>query len=326
MSYTLSEGSLAMDINNSAVSRILNEETPPLEVPVAVEWWFDFDEDGEPELDTHHGFHDAEHIADETPPAVQDGEIVNASGTPVDADSERDLVRESRYLYLTHQEALSRNITPCVECFPEYATEQRLIKAREGDGILTEAGVEGAVFPVWTRYDQDSGWDLDSVHNSYTSLLYRARAIREHAGSVGGRLRYSLMPTRRCEYMSFEEAAATEPMMAHVDDLRTVQPEELSDVRDRFGDEFLSTPVEYEHRYTDTADTQPPLVHCAENPPCGYERAALSIVSDDAEEDISELAGPETQTIADVIERGNVVEFCESCFPDLAAWNAGPDN
>jgi hypothetical protein len=26
------------------------------------------------------------------------------------------------------------------------------------------------------------------------------------------------------------------------------------------------------------------------------------------------------QTTADVIERGNVVEFCASCFPELAAW------
>lgn len=325
MSYTLGEGSLAMDIDDSDASRILNEEVPPLEAPVAVEWWFGFD-DGEPELDAHHGFHDAELIADETPPAVQDGEIVNASGTTVDAASDRDDTQESRYLYLTHQEALSRNITPCVECFPGYATEQRLSKAREEDGILTEAGVEGAVFPVWTRYDQDSDWELDSVHDSYTSLLYQTRAIREHAGSAGGRLRHSLMPIRRCEYMSFEEAAATDPMMAHVSDLRTIQPEELPDVRDRFGDELLSTPVEHEFRYTETANTRPSIVHCAENPPCGYEREALSIFSEDVAEDVRELAETETQTIADVIERGTVVEFCESCFPDLAAWNAGSEN
>jgi len=57
-----------------------------------------------------------------------------------------------------------------------------------------------------------------------------------------------------CEYTSFEEAAATDPMMAHVSKLRPIQPEELPDVRNQLGDEYLEIPVEYEHRYTDTAD------------------------------------------------------------------------
>jgi len=38
----------------------LNEGTPSLDAPVAVEWWFKFEEDGQPDLDTFHGFHDAE--------------------------------------------------------------------------------------------------------------------------------------------------------------------------------------------------------------------------------------------------------------------------
>ena len=42
----------------------------------------------------------------------------------------------------------------------------------------------------------------------------------------------TLMPTRRCEYASFDEAAATDLMMGHVDELRTIQPDELSEVRD----------------------------------------------------------------------------------------------
>jgi len=118
------------------------------------------------------------------PPTVRDGEFVTASGARVTADSQPEDMRESRHLYITHREALSRNLTPCVECFPRYATERQLDSERE-DGILTEAGVDGAVFPVWIRADKESGWALDSVHDSYTSLLYRAYAIRNHAGSVG---------------------------------------------------------------------------------------------------------------------------------------------
>ena len=274
-----------MDIEDSAESQSMNEETPPLDAPVAVEWWFRFNDDGTPELDTHHGFHDAERVADGTPPAVQNSEIVDASGAPVDADGER----ESRYLYLMHREALSRDITPCVGCFPVYATERKLIEERKGDGILTESGVEGAVFPVWTRDDLDSGWDLDSVHDSYSSLLYRTRGIREHAGSVGGRLRYSLRPIRRCEYTSLDEAAVVEPEMAHVTELRAIQPEELPTIRDHLGDKILSAPVRYEHRFTDTADTRAPLVHCAENPSCGYERETHLDLSEDTDDEIEEL-------------------------------------
>lgn len=314
-----------MGPETSITSQTLNEETPPLDSAVAVEWWFGFDDDGEPELDTHHGFHDADHVADDTPPPVQDGEIVNVSGTPVDVDSDRDDIRESRYLYLTHQEALARDITPCVECFPAYATERRLAKAREDDGILTESGVEGAVFPLWTRYDMESSWDLDSVHNSYTSLLYRSRAVREYAGSVGSRLRYSLMPTRRCEYASFDEAAATEPMMAHVDELRTIQPEELPDVREQFGDSYLATPIEHEHRSTDTGYKRSALVHQADNPPCGYERELPGWFSNDSKEDFGDLSDLEIQTVAEVIERGNVVEFCDECFPELTEWTSFSD-
>lgn len=314
-----------MGSDTSTTSRTLNEETPPLDAPVAVKWWFGFDDDGEPELDTHHGFHAADHVADDNPPTVQDGEIVNASGTPIDVGSDRDEVQESRYLYLTHREALARDITPCVECFPAYETERRLAKAREDDGILTEAGVEGAVFPLWTRYDMDSSWNLDSVHDSYTSLLYRARAVHEYAGSAGSRLRYTLMPTRRCEYASFDEAAATEPMIAPIDELRTFQPEELPEVRDRLGDAYLATPVEYEHRYTDTADKRSPLVHQADNPPCGYQREPPAWFSKDSPEDFDDLAELETKTVADVIEGGNVVEFCGECFPKLADWNSTVD-
>jgi len=85
-----------MGSDTSTTSRRLNEETPPLDAPVAVEWWFGFDDDGEPELDTHHGFHAADHVADDNPPTVQGGEIVNASGTPIDVGSDRDELKESR--------------------------------------------------------------------------------------------------------------------------------------------------------------------------------------------------------------------------------------
>jgi len=303
----------------------LNEETPPLDAPVAVEWWHGFEDDGEPELDTHHGFHDAEEVADGAPPTVQDGEFVTASGARVADDNEPEDIQESRYLYITHREALSRGIAPCVQCFPVYATERRLDEAREDDGMLIEAGVEGVVFPVWTRYDKDSGWDLDSVHDSYTSLLYRVYAIREYAGSVGGRLRYSFAPTRRSAYESAEEAAAIDPSVAPASDLRTIQPDELPAVRTRFGEELLSTPVEHEHRFTDTGETRASLVHQAETSPCGYEHETRPKFFEDANDDLREVLESQRQTVADVIERGNVVEFCDSCFPEIARWDADSD-
>ncbi|MFP8956996.1 hypothetical protein ACLI4Y_09730 [Natrialbaceae archaeon A-CW3] len=298
----------------------LKEETPPPDAPVAVEWWYSFTDEGEPDLDTHHGFHDAERVCDGSPPSVQEGELLTESGAAVAADCKPDDMRESRYLYLSHRDALSRNITPCVECFPRYATDKRLYEARES-GILTESGVEGAVFPVWIRYDRNSGWDLDSVHDSYSSLLYRTRAIGKYAGSAASRLRYSLGPTRRCEYSSVEEAAAVDPSMAHVDELRTIQPDELPDVRDQLGNEILGVPIEHEHRHTDTADKRASLIHRAESPTCGYVRETRLGFLEDADDELQDVLDSERQTVADVIERGNVVEFCESCFPELAAWN-----
>ena len=74
---------------------------------------------------------------------------------------------DSRYLYLTHREALSRDIDPCTECFPAYATEHRMAPEREEDGMLTEDGVEGAVFAVQVRHNLESPWRVDSVHESY---------------------------------------------------------------------------------------------------------------------------------------------------------------
>jgi len=53
-------------------SQTLNEETPPHDSAVAVEWWFRFDDDGEPELDTHHGVHAAGRVAD----VVEHGNVV----------------------------------------------------------------------------------------------------------------------------------------------------------------------------------------------------------------------------------------------------------
>ena len=117
-----------------------------------------------------------------------------------------------------------------------------------------------------------------------------------------------------------------EPEMAHVTELRAIQPEELPTIRDHLGDKILSVPVQYEHRFTDTADTRAPLVHCAENPSCGYERETHLDLSEDTNDEIDELLDAEPQTVSDVITRGNVVEFCESCFPDLAAWNTESDD
>lgn len=315
-----------MTVDESTDPPRLNEETPPLDSPVAVEWWHGFKDDGEPELDTHHGFHNAEQVADGAPPAVQDGEFVTASGARVTDDSGPEGMRKSRYLYITHKEALSRGITPCVQCFPVYATERRLDEAREEEGMLSEAGVEGVVFPVWTRYDKDSGWDLDSVHDSYTSLLYRVYAIREYAGSVGGRLRYSFAPIRRCAYASAEDATAVDPSVAHVSDLRMIQPEDLPAVRTRSGEELLSTPVEHEQRFTDTGETRASVVHQAEIPPCGYEHETRPSFFEDANEDLRDVLESQRQTVADVIERGNVVEFCESCFPELTRWDGDSDD
>jgi hypothetical protein len=123
----------------------------------------------------------------------------------------------------------------------------------------------------------------------------------------------------RNEYGSFAEAAAVEPSMAHVTDIRTVQPGELPEVRDRLGDEILSIPVEHEHRFTDTGETRAALVHRSETPPCGYERETRLGLLDDIDDELQAELDPERQTVADVVERGTIVEFCEACFPELAA-------
>lgn len=250
----------------------LNEETPPLDASVAVEWWHEVDENEGPRLDTFHGFHDAERVADGDPPAVTHGEVVTESGVRVDTGgSLEDEAMSSRYPYLTHQEALERGISPCIECFPAYATERRVAEEEGEDGILAELGVEGVVFALWTRHDQESGWDIDSMHESYTSMLYRARAIRARVGSVGGRLRRSYMPIRQCDYASFEEAMEAEPRMPHVSELRPIQPGELPAVREQVGDDSLQASVKHEHRVSDRGDMKPPVVHEANDPPCGYE-------------------------------------------------------
>jgi hypothetical protein len=104
----------------------LNEDTPALDEPVAVEWWHDYADDGSPKLDPFHGFHDATHVADDEPPAVETGELVTESGVRVTTENQSAVTAESRHLFITHEEALSRDISPCTECFPEYATEMRL--------------------------------------------------------------------------------------------------------------------------------------------------------------------------------------------------------
>jgi hypothetical protein len=300
----------------------LNEETPLLDAPVAVEWWFEFEEDGQPRLDTFHGFHDAEKIADREPPTVPDGEIVTRKGMPVESDGDRENETVgSRHLFLTHREALERGIDPCIECFPAYATERRIERERGDDGILGEPGVEGVVFALSTRHDLDSEWKIDSVHESYTSLLYRARAVRAHVGSAAGRLRISYMPIRRAAYASFDEAMEADPFMAHVSDLRTIQPEELSTVREQVGDEVLQTQIEHEHRFSETGNTKPSVIHRADAPPCGYERGTHPLGGEE-DEKLREMLDEERQTVSDVIERGNVVEFCASCFPELVAWTS----
>jgi len=45
------------------------------------------------------------------------------------------------------------------------------------------------------------------------------------------------MPLRQASYTSFEEAMGAEPFMAHVSELGSIQPTELSAVRDQVGDE-----------------------------------------------------------------------------------------
>jgi len=300
----------------------LNEETPPLDAPVAVEWWFEFEENGQPRLDTFHGFHDAEKVADGEPPTATDGEIVTIEGIPVESDSghEND-TGGSHHLFLTHREALERGIDPCTECFPAYATERRIERERGDDGILDESGVEGVVFALSTRHDLDSEWKIDSVHESYTSLLYRARAVRAHVGSAAGRLGVSYMPIRRAAYASFNEAMEAEPFMAHVSELRTIQPEELSAVREQVEEDVLQTQVEHEHRFSEIGNTKPSVVHRADTPPCGYERGTHPLGGEEDDE-LREMLEEERQTVSDVIERGNVVEFCASCFPELAAWTS----
>ena len=299
----------------------LNEDTPALDEPVAVEWWHDYDDDGSPKLDTFHGFHDATQVADDEPPAVEMGELVTKSGVRVTTENQSAVTAESRHLFITHEEALSRDISPCTECFPEYATEMRLAKERKDGGLLTEPGVESAVFVVRTRRTLSSSWEIDSIHETYTSMLYRARAIRQQVGSAAERLRLSYMPVRRCDYASFEEAMGFEPAMQHVSELREIQPEELSAVRESVGEEVLSTPVEIEHQYTEGQKSAPSVVHQAESAPCGYDREWASDVLGDAQDELPDQLDLEVQTISGVIEGGTVVEYCPECFPELTSWS-----
>lgn len=298
----------------------LNEDTPAPDDPVAVEWWHRFDDDGSPELDTFHGFHNATRIVNGDPPAVETGELVTESGIQVTTAQHSDVSTESRYLYLTHEEALNRDLSPCSECFPAYATEMRLAKEREDGGLLTESGVEGAVFLVQIRRDMSASWTVDSVHETYTSMLYRARAIRQQVGSAADRLRLSYMPVRRCDYGSFDDAIGFEPAMDHVSELREIQPEDLPAVRESVGDETLSAPVETEHQYTGAQKARASIVHQAKNPPCGYEREWVSDVFEDISEELRDQLQHEVQTISEVIEAGAVVEYCPECFPELADW------
>lgn len=300
----------------------LNEDTPAPDDPVAVEWWHRCDDDGSPELDTFHGFHNATRITDGDPPAVETGELVTESGIQVTTAQHSDVSTESRYLYLTHEEAVKRDLSPCSECFPAYATEMRLSKERGDGGLLTESGVEGAVFLVQIRRDMSASWNVDSVHETYTSMLYRARAIRQQVGSAADRLRLSYMPVRRCDYGSFDDAMGFEPAMDHVSELREIQPDKLPAIRESVGEEILSTPVEIDSQYTAAQKSGPSIVHRAENPPCGYERELGFDVFDETDEDPRDQLQRGAQTVSDVIERGIVVEYCPECFPELANWVA----
>ena len=303
----------------------LNNETPPIDAPVAIEWWHDYDEDGTPRLDTFHGFHDAERVAAGEPPTVTDGEIVTDSGEVATPDSESDSgarTIESHYLYMTHREALSRDISPCINCFPDYATDTRLAPEREDGGLLTESGVERAVFAVLIRTEIGSSWQVDSVHETYTSMLYRARAIRQQVGSAAERLRLSYTPIRRCEYDSFNDAIGFEPDMKHVSELREIQPNEIPTVRESVGEEVLRTPVEFEFRRSMDGATDPSVLHRADDRSCGYEREPLDGPLAEMTDEIRDALDTDPQTVEDVIERGNVVSFCPECFPKLAGWSS----
>ncbi|ELZ39401.1 hypothetical protein C472_03783 [Halorubrum tebenquichense DSM 14210] len=198
----------------------------------------------------------------------------------------------------------------------------RLTKEREDGGLLTESGVKGAVFLVQIRSDLSAPWNVDSVHETYTSMLYRARAIRQQVGSAADRLRLSYMPVRRCDYGSFDDAMGFEPAMDHVSELREIQPKELPAVGESVGEEILSTPVEIDSQYTAAQKSGPSIVHRAENPPCGYERELGFDVFGEADEDLRDQLQREAQTISDVIEGGTVVKYCSECFPELANWAA----
>ena len=254
---------------------------------------------------------------------METGELVTESGVRVTTENQFAVTAESRHLFITHEEATSRDISPCTECFPEYATEIRLAKEREDGGLLTEPGMESAVFVVQTRRILSSSWEIDSVHETYTSILYRVRAIRQQVGSAAERLRLSYIPVRRCDCASFKEAMGFEPAMQHVSELREIQPEELSAVRESVGEDVLSTPVEIEHQYMKGQKSSPSIIHQAENAPCGYDREWMSDVVGDAQDELPDQLELESQTISDVIEGGTVVEYCPECFPELTSWSPG---
>lgn len=301
----------------------LTEAIPPLDAVVAIEWWFEFDADGAPELDSFHGFHDAERVTDGPPPTVRSNEFVTRSGTNPPPASPAPDDGQSRYLFTTVEGALDRGLDPCIECYPAYATKRRLDHERGDKGMLTEPGVDGAVFLLHVRRTLSSEWEVDSVHDTYTSLLYRCRAIRQQVGSAADRLRLSYQPVRRCDYGSFDAAMGFDAGMPHVAELQVIQPTDVDALRDAVGATVLVTPIKIETQFAAFGRKTDAIIHQAEDAPCGYEQALETGSRDDTQfEELRELRAVERETLADVLERGVVGSVCEECFPDVAAWVA----
>lgn len=280
-----------------------DDAIPAADADVAVEWWHEYDADGNPKLDTHHGFHDPE----------QQGV----------AECSPDEAKDQGYVLLSHAEALDRGITPCDTCYPRYATQHRLERAADNPS-LTGAGVQSLVFALEIRPDLESTWQLDSVHDSFASLHYRAQAIRDYATSVGHRLRVSYKPIRRCDYTNLDAAAQHDIGLESITELDVIHPGQLPALRETVGDDVLQTPITREHR---THSTREPLArrrrihrHDQRPAPCPY-TPPDTLWRDTVSDDVPDALDEAVSTVESVIENGELVDFCEVCFPDIVAFN-----
>ena len=141
-------------------------------------------------------------------------------------------------------------------------------------------------------------------------------------GSAADRLRVSYIPVRRCDYGSFDAAMGFDAAMAHVAELREIQPADVDTLRDAVGERVLETGITIETQFAGLGRKTDAILHRAEDTPCGYEHAFAMGPNDEQVEEVRDMLAAERETLADALERGVIGSVCAECFPNVAAWIA----